>query len=331
MKLAAAGELFLLEKLRRGFKTKGRDLVLGIGDDCAVIKPAASNMLLTTDMMVEGVHFDMRWTTPFQLGFKLVSVNVSDIYSMGGLPRFLLLDFAANSAFDMDSFRRFFDGVRSAMKKYGVSLIGGDISASDKLVVSATVAGYASRPITRNGARPGDCIYVTGHPGDSSCGLRLLKRIKRRIEIEKKKKEEASCDRLPWTVALPLLQRHLMPVAVKPDVYTAKASSMIDLSDGLLIDLSRICRGSHAGAKVYTGMIPLSEELRLAAAYLKTDPLEFALSGGEDYELLFTAPRGNYRGATCIGEITAKGMFLVDADGRSSKITPRGYQHFAKE
>jgi len=334
MRLAAAGELTLLDQLKRGFREKSRDLVLGIGDDCAVIRPADENMLLTTDMMVEGVHFDLRWTTPYQLGFKLVSVNVSDIYAMGGRPRFMLLDFAADKTFEMKDFKRLFDGVRAGLKKYGVSLVGGDISSAGKLVLSATLVGYASRPVTRSGARPGDLIYVTGSPGDSACGLMLLKKMKKRIEIERRANPDIKPDAglvatLGWKTVLPLVKRHLMPSAVRPDRYAEAATAMIDISDGLLMDLSRICKASGTGARIYAENIPVSPEMRRAAAYLKTDPLEPALSGGEDYELLFTAPEGKFLGATCIGEITARGMQLVDAAGKRKNIGPRGYQHFS--
>lgn len=327
MNLSEAGELALLEILRKKFRKKPSRLVLGIGDDAAVIKAGkTAYMLLTTDMMVEGVHFDLRWTTPFQLGFKLVSVNVSDIYAMGGRPEFLLLNFAAPGNVDIVFFNRLFDGIKEATEAYDLTLVGGDVSSSDKVVLSATVTGHTSRILSRKGARVGDRIYVTGHLGDSACGLELMKRIKRPVEIEKKKKTELD---LEWTAALPLITRHLMPRAVRPDRFVRKATSMIDISDGLLIDLSRLCRESKVGAVIYAERIPISDELKKAAAYLGTRADELAMGGGEDYELLFTAREDKKIIAFCIGEIVSSGMKIIDDRGNKHNVAAKGYQHFA--
>jgi len=320
MKLSGAGELSLLEIIRKKFRKNARGLVVGIGDDCAVVNPEARDMLLTTDMMVEGVHFDLSWTNPYQLGFKLVSVNVSDIYAMGGSPSLLLLNFAAPKDTDMDFFLSFFEGVRYALKRYKVALAGGDISSSYKVVVSASVTGYADKTILRSGARPGDLIYVSGTLGDSACGLRILKKKKR--ERKKDGPDERN------VAAAGLINKHLMPHAVRPDRFVNHATAMIDISDGLVIDLSRVCRESRVGATIYSDRIPLSPDLVKVSSYLKADPLEFALGGGEDYELLFTAPPGEKIRAYCIGEITRSSIKLVDSAGISKKISVKGYEHF---
>jgi thiamine-monophosphate kinase len=326
MRLSEVGELSLLGILQKRFGEKAPHVLAGIGDDCAVVQPAGKNLLLTTDMMVEGVHFDMRWTTPFQLGFKLVSANVSDVYAMGGRPQFLLLNFSAGGDAEVDTFERIFDGIEKAAGLYGVSLVGGDISSSERIVLSATVTGYAAKFIRRSGARVGDRIYVTGFLGDSACGLELLKRVKRPVEIERRKKMDCG---LPSGVALPLLRRHLMPVAVRPDLFAHKATSMIDISDGLLLDLSRLCEASGSGARLYAERLPVSKRLKKAAEYLKMDPFRFVLGGGEDYQLLFTAPRASKVDAFCIGEITESGITVVDERGRAKSVTVRGYEHFA--
>ena len=178
MKLSDIGELSLLKTIRRRFTVKSKDVIVGIGDDTAVIKPSGNNLLATTDMMVEGIHFDLNLITPYQLGFKLVSVNVSDIYAMGGRPQYLLLDIALNKNTEQSFVNRLFDGIRRAMKLYGVSLIGGDISSSRKdIVIAATLIGDAKKHIRRSGAKPGDRIYVTGNLGDSACGLEILKKL----------------------------------------------------------------------------------------------------------------------------------------------------------
>jgi thiamine-monophosphate kinase len=325
VKLSEAGELSLLDLLRKRFIAKSPAVILGIGDDAAVVRPRKSPMLFTTDMMVEGVHFDLSWTTPFQLGFKLVSSNVSDIYAMGGKPEFLLLNFSAGGEITLDSFIRFFEGVEAASGQYGITLIGGDISSSEKMVVSATVTGNAGKVLRRSGARQGDRIYVTGNPGDAACGLELMRRSGRRLEIEKGKKQKFP---LGWDIVYPLIKRHLMPEARDSRRFTGNASSMIDVSDGLLIDLSRLCRESNVGAVLYEDSIPLSSELQSAAGYLGLSPLEFAYGGGEDYELLFTAPANSKVSACCIGEITGKGIFLSDKKGKKRRAPVRGYQHF---
>jgi len=326
MKLSDAGELVLLDAVRRKFGGRGRGgLVCGIGDDAAVVKPGKRSMLLTTDMMVEGVHFDFRWTTPFQLGFKLVSVNTSDIFAMGGKAEYLLLNFAAPGGSDISLFRRFFDGIEKAAEAYGLILAGGDMSSSDRVVVSATVVGSAAKILTRAGARVGDWIYVTGHPGDAACGLEIMKKLGRPIEIERRKKiVEVS----GWRTIQPLIRRHLMPVAVDPRRFVSSATAMIDVSDGLLIDLERLCNESGVGARLEAASIPISRELRKAAVRMGLDPMDLALGGGEDYELLFTCPAGKKIEAVRIGEITSGGMALVDETGRPGRMPAKGYRHF---
>ncbi len=301
-------------------------LVLGIGDDAAVVRPRGGNLLLTTDMMVEGVHFDRTWITPFQLGFKLVSVNVSDIYAMGGRPDYLLLDFAAPGDFEVRQFEAFSRGLQEASKIYRISLVGGDISSADRLILSATVIGSAERFISRKGARPGDRIYVTGCLGDAACGLLILKKIGRPVELEKGRRTACGPD---WASVGPLIRRHVMPLARKPGGFLKSATAMMDISDGLFIDLSRLCKESGAGAKIYSGKIPLSDELREASAFWGISALDLATGGGEDYELLFTAPRAEKVDAICIGEITKHGLRIEDDRGNTKKISIRGYQHFA--
>jgi thiamine-monophosphate kinase len=325
MKLSQVGELPLLEMLRKRFSRKAGGVVLGIGDDAAVIR-TDKNTLLTTDMMVEGVHFDLSWMTPFQLGFKLVSVNVSDIYAMGGKPHCVLLDFAAHKNCTTVFFDRFFDGVEEALKTYGISLVGGDISAADRIMLSITAVGSAKKVVTRSGARIGDRIYVTGTVGDAACGLELLKKIQRPIDLGKSSSKGLP---LPWGTVAPLVRRHLMPVAQDPKRFASKATAMIDISDGLLIDLSRLCSESRVGAKIVASDIPLSDAMKKTASYLGLSHLDLALSGGEDYELLFTARPRERVDAICIGEVIGTGMAVLDDRGRRMNVSHRGYQHFS--
>jgi thiamine-monophosphate kinase len=362
MKLSQIGELPLLEEIQKKFGKYSSRILVGIGDDAALIKASSENLLVTTDMMVEGIHFNLSFATPYQLGFKLVSVNVSDIFAVGGKPKFLLLSIAMNKSTEKTVFDSFFDGVHQAMNLYGLSLVGGDISASQGgISVSATVIGYAKKYIKRSGARIGDRIYVTGNLGDSACGLALLKKIKRPIPLEnseelrakgkvsrdvvkkqrvKSKWHENFCsplyalrsmlakDKVSWSDVEPLLRRHLMPVARNPREFVGNATSMIDISDGLLIDLSRICDESKVGARIYAENIPLSSQVRKVALCLNISPIKFALSGGEDYELLFTAPANKKIKAKCIGEIVKSQRVIVDNSGKEKQFSAQGYQHF---
>ncbi|OGW36502.1 MAG: thiamine-phosphate kinase [Nitrospirae bacterium RBG_13_39_12] len=341
MNLSQIGELSLLEQIRKKFEKKSRNILVGIGDDSAVLKPINNNLLVTTDMMVEGIHFNLGFTTTYQLGFKLVSINVSDIYGMGGTPLYILLNIAVNKNTDVKFINNFFDGVKDALDLYKTILIGGDFSSTDRgMALSATVIGYVKKHIPRSGANVGDRIYVTGNLGDSACGLELLKKVNNSIPLlqTSRKKQRASRlrylrlksskDGLSRNTVDPLLRRHLMPKARDPKKFSLYATSMIDISDGLLIDLSRICNESKVGARIYTEKIPISPELIKAACCLAISPMDLALSGGEDYELLFTAPARKNIKAIHIGEITKSERVIVDASGREKPFTAEGYQHF---
>ncbi len=326
MKLSRRGELYLLDKIRNRFGLRRGAVIKGIGDDAAVLRSRPGRLVLTTDMMLEGVHFDPGLITPLQLGFKLLSVNVSDIYAMAGRPAFALLGIAVPGDTDEKFIDRFLDGVEEACGTYGLSVIGGDVSSAKKAAYSATVLGYVDRPVYRSGARAGHRIYVTGTLGDSACGLALLKRIKRPVELNR-----PSGRPFGWKLMEPVLRRHLMPEARRPGAISRHASALIDLSDGLLIDLTRLCAESKVGARLYSDRIPLSEETRALCVQLGLDPLELALTGGEDYELLFTAPKGRRFGslkATDIGEITASGTTILYKGIGEMPFGPEGYQHF---
>lgn len=325
MRLNERGELFLLKGIQKRFKGRAKDIVAGIGDDCAVVIPQREKLLLTTDMMVEGVHFDFGFTTHFQLGFKIISVNVSDIFAMGGTPRFVLLDIAVPADTDEESLDFLFKGMEKAFRHYRITLVGGDLSASEAFVVSATLIGYAKRPVLRSGAHPGDRIYVTGNLGDSACGLELLKQIKRPVSLETGEKIHTP---LEWATMRPLLTRHLLTVARDPSGIAGVASAMIDVSDGLFIDLYRLCEESRVGARIHIKDLPLSVQMKKTASFLGKEPYVLATSGGEDYELLFTAPPRRRVNAACIGEITGSERVVVEQDGSERPFSPEGYQHW---
>jgi thiamine-monophosphate kinase len=324
MKLSQLGELALIETVRASFAVRAQGVRTGIGDDAAVLRPGAGDLLATSDAMLESVHFDPRLVTPFQLGRKLIAVNVSDIYAMGGRPRFALVTVAVPPATRDEFMAEFFRGVREALEKAGAALVGGDVSGSRHgTALSATLIGTAGRPILRSGGRPGEGIYVSGPLGDAACGLALLRAIGRPVSFARPVKGP-----LPWKVMRPLLLRHLMPEPRSPRPYLRSARAMIDVSDGLFLDLWRLCSESGVGARIYEDRLPISPDLTRAAAHLGLRAFDLATKGGEDYELLFTAPRRSCVRAVRIGETTGEGMVVVRSDGREAPIRPEGYRHF---
>jgi thiamine-monophosphate kinase len=260
---------------------------------------------------------------------------------MGGTPHYILLNIAVSKKIDTDVIEQFLEGVKDAQRRYNTILVGGDLSAiHDGMVLGATILGYTDRHISRSGASVGDKVYVTGCVGDSACGLELLKRLKKPVPLETKKTKRRAKSRkrrvlrtqslkgLSWDIVEPLMRRHLMPEARNPKKFRV-ATSMIDVSDGLLIDLSRICDESRVGALIYREKIPVSPELKQVASRLGLSPLKLAFSGGEDYELLFTAPPQKRVRAIHIGEIVKRGRFIIDRSGGKKPFSPKGYQHFS--
>lgn len=335
MRLSDVGELSLIKEIRGRFRKKRKGLITGIGDDAAIIAPFKDKLLLTSDMMIEGIHFDLSYTTPFQLGYKIIAVNVSDIYAMAGTPEYVILDLAMRRDTDKGFVDSFFRGIKKASGRYGIILAGGDLSASEEVVVAVTVVGRSKSPVLRSGARPGDRIYVTGNLGDSACGLEILRRLKRPIPMEEKAlmsreleeiKKSLSGMGLKWETVRPLIKKHLLTDVSPHEIEGVTA--MMDISDGLFIDLNRLCDESKVGARIYLDKIPLSKALREACSIMNLDPYRFALTGGEDYELLFTSPEVKGANAFCIGEITRRGRFFVDERGIEKPIRSEGYQHW---
>ncbi|MBF0456957.1 MAG: thiamine-phosphate kinase [Nitrospirae bacterium] len=321
------GELALVRYIRDEF-SKGllrNNLSIGIGDDAAVVRVGGRNLLISADTMCEGVHFDMSFITAYQVGYKLVSVNVSDIYAMGGTPEWFLLTTSFPAGTSETFAQEFLSGINDALNHYGAALIGGDVTSSNSgIVVTGIVLGFADTPISRKGARPGDKIYVTGALGDSACGLELLKKIMAPVAVEK---DDGPNMPLPWEIMRPLLQRHLMPKVIRPVFGGCAVSSMMDISDGLALDLRRLCEESGVGAMIYENKIPMSGQMLLSAKFLNKDPLRFSLCGGEDYEYLFTSS-ADIDTAHYIGDVTDRGLFLIGKDGKSIELMDCGYEHF---
>lgn len=361
MKLQQIGELNLLSEIKKRFSPPNSSILVGIGDDAAVIAPSKNKIVVTTDMMNEGVHFDLSFISFYQLGFKLVSVNVSDIFAMGCIPKYIFLNVGLSKDVDDAMFWQFYEGLSEASKIYGVSLAGGDLCSSKRdIIFSAMVLGFGEEIVTRKGASVGDNIYVTGNLGDSACGFEILKRLSKDsrdiVKILGQDEEKITNQFLTFSdtsyirldIAKSLIKRHLMPIARKSDTVAKYATAMIDVSDGLLIDLYRVCEESEVGAIIYLDKIPVSEETKKASKILDLDLNYLITSGGEDYELLFTAPKSasipgfietlhpstgkvlTTAKITCIGEIVEKekGKIIVNSEGKSSKMKIKGYQHF---
>jgi thiamine-monophosphate kinase len=330
MKLSQIGEETLLESIRKTFSHCSRNIVHGIGDDAAVLRQSSKYLFVSTDMMVEGIHFNLRFITPYQLGFKLVTVTVSDMYAMGCTPQYLLLNIGLHKDTTKYFINTFFAGIQAALLKYNCDLIGGDLSSVRRdISLSAVSIGGGKKILSRKGAQPGEKIYVTGFLGDAACGLELLKRMNKPVPITCSNTSRIqSFKGLSRKILQPLLKRHLLPDLKKPAPFVKHASSMMDISDGLLIDLSRLCKESQVGAKIYSDKIPVSSELRIASIKLGLSCQKLALTGGEDYELLFTSPRELKRGAYHIGDIVESGTVLIGKNGQETPFSPEGYQHF---
>ena len=327
MKLSRLGEFGLIEKVRRA-TPRGRSVLLGIGDDAAWVANPFPSSLVTADLLIEGIHFDLKWTSLFDLGYKTLAVNLSDIAAMGGMPAYLVLSLGIPPAFDSRDIEDFYRGIRFLSAKHGVALVGGDTNAAKCLIISACVIGHSPhRPIRRSGAQAGDDIYVTGTLGDSALALKFLKSRRRQPDRGSVKY---------------LLSRHHRPTArVTAGALLAReqlATAMIDVSDGLVQDLGHICKTSGIGAEIWEDKLPLSRAYRALAG---TDGSRHALSGGEDYELLFCA-RKRDRGRieklqtrarvpiTRIGacDLGKNGIVVLDASGRPVGIRASGHDHF---
>jgi thiamine-monophosphate kinase len=326
----------LLGAIRKVLSGPGPGVIVGVGDDAAVVKPGGGDGVLTADMLVEGVHFDRALTSARDLGSKAVVANVSDIAAMGASPRHALVSLALSSDVEAPWVMELFGGMLVACEEYAMSLVGGDLSRGPAVVVAVTVVGEVAdgKAVTRAGARPGQRLVVTGTLGGSAGGLALA-----RAPASKVGEALAS----EWGRAL--LDMHFRPqgrVGEGQTLAQVGAGAMMDLSDGLSLDLSRLCADSAVGARIELPSVPVTPGLRELADVIDIEPLELALSGGEDYELLATLSPGSVDEAnrlvrerfgvtlTAIGEVTeGPDIVAVDASGNERPLSPRGWDHFA--
>lgn len=325
----------LLAELRRLLASDAPGVILGPGDDAALVEMGPHLGILTTDMLVESVHFDRDTTSARDLGYKSIAVNVSDVAAMGGSPRYGLVSLGLPANFDPAWVVDLYGGMLEATSEYAMSVVGGDVSRSPHIVVSVAVAGQVARgtAVKRSGARPGDRLVVTGALGAAAGGLKLAKASPQEV---------SSAVASEWgRELLRALFRPLARVGEGQVLALEGATAMIDVSDGLALDLSRLCRESGVGAAVRMDRIPVATELADLAGVLPVHGLELALEGGEDYELLATVRPGALEEAaakvrdrfgtalTEIGEIKlGEGVTAVEADGSEHPLEPKGWDHF---
>jgi len=338
------GEFGLIQDLRRHFGRTGPSVLRGIGDDAAIIRlPANHLLLLSTDLLAEGIHFDLATATFEDIGYKAAAANLSDIAAMGGVPQHMLVAVAIPGSRKPSDIERLYRGLMRACRLYGVELVGGDTSASRQgLFIGVTVTGIAEpgQALTRDGANVGDLLYVTGTLGDSLAGLNILRT---RIRTKGKAGKRQHARHLSY-----LIERHLCPTPrIEEGQLLAThhlATAAIDLSDGLAGDLAHVCEESGVGAEIEIAEVPLSSACRWYAAAHHLDPFRLALTGGEDYELLFTVSPANRAKLdrlaqrtrcrfSCIGTIRPKkfGLRLKHRNGSSRRLTIAGYQHFQSQ
>ncbi|WP_295356244.1 thiamine-phosphate kinase [uncultured Prevotella sp.] len=353
--ISKLGEFGLIHHLTDNIKTKNESTIKGVGDDCAVLHYPDSEVLVTTDMLMEGVHFDLTYIDMQHLGYKSAMVNISDIFAMNGTPRQLTVSLALSKRFKVEDMEQFYSGLRMACDKWGVDIVGGDTTSSyTGLAISITCIGEARKEdiVYRNGAKDTDLICVTGDLGAAYMGLQLLEREKsvyyQQVDEARKKNDKRALEELrdfqpDFAGKEYLLQRQLQTEA-RGDIIARfrelniHPTAMMDISDGLSSELMHICKQSNCGCRIYEKNIPIDYQTAVMAEELNMNVTTCALNGGEDYELLFTVPIGDHEkiqqmdGVKMIGHITRPelGQMLVTRDNQEFELKAQGWNPLSK-
>ena len=333
--ISSLGEFGLIDHLTKNNETRNASTILSVGDDAAVIDHFGRQTVISTDLLVEGIHFDMMYTPLKHLGYKAVVVNISDIYAMNATPTQLVLSIAISNKFSVEALDEFYEGVYFACEKYGVDLVGGDTTTSQRgFVISITAIGEVAPDtyVKRDGAKVNDLVCVSGDLGGAFLGLTILER-------EKKIFEETGAQPDLENRAY-IVGRLLKPEARKDVIdYFAEhkivPTSMMDISDGLSSEMLHICKQSNVGCVLYEDKLPLNEDSKDFAYKLELDPTACALSGGEDYELLFTISQADHdkisknNGLSIIGYITeaVEGKTFITRGGNKHELVAQGWNH----
>ncbi len=334
--ISSLGEFGLIDHLTRNIEIQNASTILGVGDDAAVIDHFGKQTVLTTDLLVEGVHFDLIYTPLKHLGYKSVVVNLSDVYAMNAVPTQIILSIGISNRFSLEALDEFYEGVYAACEKYGVDLVGGDTTSSQKgFIISLTAIGEVAPDnfVKRGTAKKGDLLCVSGDLGAAYVGLLFLEREKK-IFIES---PGVQPDLEGETY---VIGRLLKPEARKDIVefFAAnqiKPTAMMDISDGLSSEILHICKDSNLGCVLYEEKIPLSEEMKKAAFKFEIDPTACALSGGEDYELLFTVAQEDFEKLVLNEQISVVGYMtepelgshIITKGGSKHPVTAQGWNH----
>ena len=333
------GEFGLIQHLTQTVELTNESSTKGIGDDAAVLDFSNKKTLISTDLLLENIHFDLRYVPLKHLGYKAVQVNLSDIYAMNGVASQITFSIGLSSKFPLEAVEEIYKGALIACKKYGVDLIGGDTSASAQgLVISVTSIGYADEDkiAYRSGAKEGDLLCVSGDLGGAYVGLQLLEREKQIfLENPNIQPDLEGKDYIVERQLKPEARRDVVELLAHLDI---KPNAMIDVSDGLASEILHICKASNVGCRLYEDKIPLDPMTYETAREFGLDPTVCALSGGEDYELLFTIPQSDYdkiKGQldiSVIGYMTeaAEGAQMISKSGNLHEITAQGWNAFKK-
>ncbi|MDR0938033.1 MAG: thiamine-phosphate kinase [Mediterranea sp.] len=333
--ISTLGEFGLIDHLTEGIELRAPSTKRGVGDDAAVLEyPAGRQVLVTTDLLMEGIHFDLTYTPLKHLGYKAAVVNFSDIYAMNGTPRQITVSIALSKRFSVEDMDELYGGIRLACRTYGVDIVGGDTTPSlTGLAISITCVGEAEKDdiVYRDGAKENDLVCVSGDLGAAYMGLQLLEREKVVLKGEKDVQPDFAGKEY-------LLERQLRPEArrdIIEKLATAgiRPTAMMDISDGLSSELMHICKQSRAGCRVYEKEIPIDYQTAVMAEEFNMNLTTCALNGGEDYELLFTVPIADHEtiaemeGIRVIGYITKPelGLALITRDGQEFELKAQGW------
>ena len=354
--ISKLGEFGLIRHLTDNIKIKNESTLKGVGDDCAVLHYHDSEVLVTTDMLMEGVHFDLTYIDLQHLGYKSAMVNISDIFAMNGTPRQLTVSIALSKRFKVEDMEEFYSGLRMACDKLCVDIVGGDTTSSyTGLAISITCIGEARKEdiVYRNGAKDTDLICVTGDLGAAYMGLQLLEREKsvyyQQVDEARKKNDKHALEELKgfqpdFAGKEYLLQRQLQTEA-RGDIIARfrelniRPTAMMDISDGLSSELMHICKQSNCGCRIYEKNIPIDYQTAVMAEELNMNVTTCALNGGEDYELLFTVPIGDHEkiqqmdNVKLIGHITRPelGQMLVTRDNQEFELKAQGWNPLSEK
>ena len=333
MEIAKLGEFGLIDRLTKDIKPQNESTKYGVGDDCAVLSYPNSEVLVTTDMLMEGVHFDLTYIDLEHLGYKSAMVNISDIFAMNGTPRQLTVSLAVSKRFTVEDMEQFYNGLRLACDKWHVDIVGGDTTSSyTGLAISITCIGEAKKEdiVYRNGAKETDLICVSGDLGAAYMGLQLLDREKSvyysQVDEAKRKGDKKALESLAqfqpdFAGKEYLLQRQLRTEARGDIIEKLRAAgirptAMMDISDGLSSELMHICKQSHVGCRIFEKQIPIDYQTAVMAEELNMNVTTCALNGGEDYELLFTIPIGDHEKIQAIDDVRLIGHITKDSLGQ---------------